>query len=193
MIKLIEHMRELVNDNLVMGLRFQMNRELNELENEIEKELDSRAERVSWLADELYRYKLQCERYEAKIAELTAVINELNASLDERWSKYIAEHSKADSLAAALITFIGESDKVKLPFTDDESIAAWADIAKPPCEGGYCPLCGVHTAKQQEHIEALEELVQDLHADLMEYGCTPNAHRANYKPRFEALGIEVDE
>lgn len=42
-------------------------------------------------------------------------------------------------------------------------------------------------------IDKLEELARDLHADLMEYGCTPNAHRANYKPRFEALGIEVDE
>ena len=39
----------------------------------------------------------------------------------------------------------------------------------------------------------LKELVLDLYADLMEYGCTPNAHRANYKPRFEALGIEVDD
>ena len=39
----------------------------------------------------------------------------------------------------------------------------------------------------------LKELVLDLYADLMEYGCTPNAHRANYKPRFEALGIEVSE
>ncbi len=42
-------------------------------------------------------------------------------------------------------------------------------------------------------IAELEELVRDLHADLMEYGCTPNAHRANYKPRFEALGIEVND
>lgn len=35
----------------------------------------------------------------------------------------------------------------------------------------------------------LEELVLDLYADL----CTPNAHKANYRPRFEALGIEVNE
>lgn len=51
---------------------------------------------------------------------------------------------------------------------------------------------GVYIAKQRERVEALEELALDLYADLMEYGCTPNAHRANYKPRFEALGIEVD-
>lgn len=48
-------------------------------------------------------------------------------------------------------------------------------------------------AAKIKRIEELEELVRDLHADLMEYGCTPNAHRANYKPRFEALGIEVSE
>lgn len=42
----IERMRKLVNDNLVMGLRFQMNRELNKLESEIEQELNSRAERT---------------------------------------------------------------------------------------------------------------------------------------------------
>ena len=48
-------------------------------------------------------------------------------------------------------------------------------------------------AAKIERIEELEELARDLHADLMEYGCTPNAHRANYKPRFEALGIEVGE
>ena len=52
---------------------------------------------------------------------------------------------------------------------------------------------GAYIAKQRERIEALEELALDLHADLMEYGCTPNAHRASYRPRFEALGIEVDE
>ena len=46
MIEPIERMRKLVNDNLVMGLRFQMNRELNELEREIEQELNSRAERT---------------------------------------------------------------------------------------------------------------------------------------------------
>ena len=46
--------------------------------------------------------------------------------------------------------------------------------------------------RQQERIEDLDELVRDLYADLMEYGCTPNAHKANYKPRFEALGIEVE-
>ena len=39
----IERMRQLVNDNLVMGLRFQMNGELNKLESEIEQELNSRA------------------------------------------------------------------------------------------------------------------------------------------------------
>lgn len=48
-------------------------------------------------------------------------------------------------------------------------------------------------AAKIERIEELEELARDLHADLMEYGCTPNAHRANYKPRFEALGIEVGD
>ena len=37
----IERMRKLVNDNLVMGLRFQMNRELNKLESEIEQELNA--------------------------------------------------------------------------------------------------------------------------------------------------------
>lgn len=42
----IERMRKLVNDNLVMGLRFQMNGELNKLESEIEQELNSRAERT---------------------------------------------------------------------------------------------------------------------------------------------------
>lgn len=42
----IERMRKLVNDNLVMGLRFQMNRELNKFESEIEQELNSRAERT---------------------------------------------------------------------------------------------------------------------------------------------------
>lgn len=46
MIESIERMRKLVNDNLVMGLRFQINRELNELEREIEQELNSRAERT---------------------------------------------------------------------------------------------------------------------------------------------------
>lgn len=45
-IESIERMRKLINDNLVMGLRFQMNRELNELEREIEQELNSRAERT---------------------------------------------------------------------------------------------------------------------------------------------------
>ena len=43
MIESIERMRKLVNDNLVMGLRFQMNGELNKLESEIEQELNSRA------------------------------------------------------------------------------------------------------------------------------------------------------
>ena len=47
--------------------------------------------------------------------------------------------------------------------------------------------------RYEAKIDKLEELARDLHADLMEYGCTPNAHRANYKPRFEALGIEVDD
>lgn len=46
MIESIERMRKLVNDNLVMNLRFQMNRELNKLEREIEQELNSRAERT---------------------------------------------------------------------------------------------------------------------------------------------------
>ena len=41
MIEQIERMRKLVNDNLVMGLRFQMNRELNKLESEIEQELNA--------------------------------------------------------------------------------------------------------------------------------------------------------
>ena len=49
---------------------------------------------------------------------------------------------------------------------------------------------GAYIAKQRERAE---ELARALYADLMEYGCTPNAHKANYKPRFEALGIEVDE
>ena len=48
-------------------------------------------------------------------------------------------------------------------------------------------------ATKIKRIGKLEELVLDLYADLMEYGCTPNAHRANYKLRFEALGIEVGE
>lgn len=42
----IERMRKLINDNLVMNLRFQMNGELNKLESEIEQELNSRAERT---------------------------------------------------------------------------------------------------------------------------------------------------
>lgn len=49
MIDTIEYMRKLVNDNLVMGLRFQMNRELNKLESEIEQELNSRSERIKAL------------------------------------------------------------------------------------------------------------------------------------------------
>ena len=48
----IERMRKLVDDNLVMGLRFQMNRELNELEREIEQELNSLAERTCKFVDD---------------------------------------------------------------------------------------------------------------------------------------------
>lgn len=54
-------------------------------------------------------------------------------------------------------------------------------------------LGGGELSSRTERTYMLEELVLDLYADLMEYGCTPNAHRANYKPRFEALGIEVSE
>ncbi len=58
MIESIERMRKLVNDNLVMNLRFQMNGELNKLESEIEQELNSRAERTCHIVKNSRKYVL---------------------------------------------------------------------------------------------------------------------------------------
>ena len=62
----IERMRKLVNENLVMGLRFQMNGELNKLESEIEQELNSRAERIDQLESlvrDMWREMATCPDY----------------------------------------------------------------------------------------------------------------------------------
>lgn len=37
-----------------------------------------------------------------------------------------------------------------------------------------------------------DELCRDLYATLLEYGCMPNTHRADYGWRLRELGIEVD-
>jgi len=44
-----------------------------------------------------------------------------------------------------------------------------------------------------DNNDELRSLVRDLFADLMEYGCMPNAHRADYAPRFCELGIGVSK
>ena len=132
--------------------------------------------------------------------DLRRKVDELEAERDEI-AELVGWHGEADgnsgrSLLVPMVAAMCEGSEVaeKLQAKVNELTADNDRLAKLLSKSlEEYSILETERDELQAQVDELEELARDLHADLMEYGCTPNAHRANYKPRFEALGIEVSE